>query len=195
MVILAVLVYAPAASAYTAVLRPNADLASTGWSIVGSASAWGALDDPVTETETPSEADYITTNATTGYRRIGMSTTKVGLGAVSKPTVWWYTPTSAAVRIQVYGTTGGAIASTTASGIGWHSLTFPLTGSQAQVDALYLDFRPTEAAATRIVSAAFIRFSVEPRVLWGSWIDGDVYTTKEEEENLLTANPSVQTSV
>jgi hypothetical protein len=180
--ILAVLVFAPSAYAYTALLRPDSDRTSTGWSVVGSASAWGALDDPVTEAETPSEADYITTSASTGYRRVNMSTTKIGGATISKPTVWWYTTTAAAVEVQVYGTGGSAMAKAVASGTGWHSLSFSLNGTQAQVDALYLDFRPSGAAATRSVSAAFIRFSLEPRVLWGSWIDGDVYTTKEEEE-------------
>jgi hypothetical protein len=155
-------------------------MTNTNWSVVGASTAWEALDDPVTEVEAPSNVDYITTTATTGSRRVGMSTAKVGLGAISKATAWWYTPTSAAVRIQVYGTGGGPIASTVASGVGWHSLSVPLTGAQAQVDALYLDFRPTEVAATRTVSAAFIRFNVEPRVLWGSWIDGDVYTKEGE---------------
>lgn len=172
----------PAASAETAVLRPNTDMTSTGWTVAGSSTAWGALDDPVIETELPSNVDNITTSATTGYRRVGMTTATVAGATVVNPTAWWYTPTASAVEVQVYGTGGAPLARGTASGIGWHSLTFKLSGAQAQVDALYLDFRPTEPAATRTVSAAFIRLSIEPKVMWGAWIDGDVYTTKKEEE-------------
>ncbi len=46
----------------TSYLRPNGDISTAEpWSITGASSAWGALDDNVTESETPSEADYIST--------------------------------------------------------------------------------------------------------------------------------------
>ncbi|HEU5105578.1 MAG TPA: glycosyl hydrolase [Solirubrobacterales bacterium] len=134
------------------------------------------------ETEVPSNADNITTTATTGSRRVGLTTTQLGAAKIVAPTAWWYTSTSPAVEVQVYGTGGGAIAKGSASGVGWHSLSFSLSGAQSQVDALYLDFRPTATSGTRTVSAAFVKFSLEPKVLWGAWIDGLVYTTEKEKE-------------
>ncbi len=175
------LVLAQAACASAIVLRPDADKASTGWAVVGAPTAWQALDDNVVETETPSGVDYITSSATTGYRRVDMSTANIAGAAIANPTVWWYTPTSATTEVQVYGTGGGPIAKGTAGGIGWHSLSLKLDGTQSQLNALYLDFRPSGAAATRSVSAAFIRLTVEPRVYWGAWIDGDVYTEEGKE--------------
>lgn len=181
LLLVAALVSVPAsASAYSSVLRPNVDMTSTGWSVVGASTAWEALDDPVIETEEPSNADYITTTATTGSRRVGMSTTRIGGATIAHATAWWYMSAPAAVEVQVYGNGGGYLAKTIASGIGWHSLEFKLSGSQVQVDALYLDFHPSGFSATRSVSAAFVCLNLEPRVMWGAWMDGDVYTKEGE---------------
>ena len=53
------LISTSAASAANIYLRPNGDNAGTSWSVSGAASAWDALNDPVTESQTPSNADYI----------------------------------------------------------------------------------------------------------------------------------------
>src|SRR5258707_15418802 len=52
---------AASTASITTYLRPNADRTSEfPWTPVGASSAWGALDDSITETETPSGTDYIT---------------------------------------------------------------------------------------------------------------------------------------
>src|SRR4249919_343413 len=163
------------------ILRPDADKASTGWTAVGAPTAWQALDDNVVETEVPSGSDYITTSEASGYRRVDLSTVSLAGVTIENPTVWWYTPTSATTEVQVYGTGGAPIAKGTASGVGWHSLSLKLAGTQTQLNALYLDFRPSGGAATRSVSAAFVRLILEPKIYWGAWIDGDVYTKEGEE--------------
>src|SRR5258705_2170401 len=60
-------------AATTSILRPNADVSSTGsWTVVGAGTASEALDDNVTETQTPSSTDYIGSSGAAGDMTVGL---------------------------------------------------------------------------------------------------------------------------
>jgi len=173
-----------ASASYNTYLRPVADYPGDRWTITGAASAWEALDDPVTEEQTPNTGDYISNSTTqSGNWGVNIDTQPLVGDTVKGATAWFYLSTPAAVKLEVRVKTnplGGdtLLASGTSSGTGWHSLSIDLKGSQALLDEVYFRFLSGTTSSVRTVSASFMKLNLEPsppKVYWGAWIDGDVY--------------------
>jgi hypothetical protein len=168
------------ASAAVSYLRPDSDSTRSGWSLVGATTAWAALDDQLTETQTPTTADYLTASKPAEAEVSLGSISLAGASALSA-TAWVYSATASqvVVRAQV-GLKGARLAEKTFANAGWNSMPVPLpaTITQSELDRLFLKINATTTASTQ-VRAAFLKLSYtgsRPRVYWGSWIDGDVYT-------------------
>lgn len=166
------------AEASTAYLRPNADMRLGGWSIISADRAWDALDDEVTELETPARESYVL--GAQRSLRLGLETMPIGGVDVTKATAWVYTPNSNAVTLQVKNGAGSVLTTGSFASSGWHAVTVQLNGSQSQLDNVSLALKGATASEPRraAVYAAFLRLGVtqpEPEVYWGSWMDGDVY--------------------
>ena len=172
------------ASAAVSYLRPDTDLNRGGWSPVGATTAWGALDDQVTETQTPTAADYLTTSKPAEAELDLGSVSLAGASALSA-SAWFYSSTASPVAFRVLiGRAGTKLAEKTFAHAGWNSMpvTLPAAITQSQFDRLVLELDATTTALTQ-VRAAFLKLSYtgsRPRVYWGSWIDGDVYTQPGE---------------
>lgn len=178
-----------AAASYNTYLRPVADYPGDRWTITGAATAWEALDDPVIEEQTPNNADYISNSTTqSGNWGVDIGTLPLVGDSINSSKAWLYLSTAAAVKLEVRvksNPLGGEtlLASSTQSGVGWHSVSVDLKGSQALLDEVYFRFLSGTTASTRTVSAAFLKLSVEPsspKVYWGAWIDGDVYGSESD---------------
>src|ERR1051326_5245427 len=180
---------AESTASVTNYIRPNGDRTSEfPWSPVGATSAWDALNDNVTETETPSTSDYITVtvpehSSRTYSSTVDLTTLSLAGQTVLSGTAWFYTSTTTATTLAIEVQGDHTIASKSFTGSGWHSLSVPLSGSQSQLDNLGLGFKAS-SAGTHQVSAAFLKLSIEPpahSIYWGAWMDGDVYTKEGEE--------------
>jgi len=177
------------AAGYNSYLRPKADYPGDRWTITGASSAWEALDDPVTEEQTPNNADYIS-NATTqsGNWGVDIDTQPLVGDSIKSATAWFYLSTPAAVKLNVRVNTnpfGGdtLLATGTFSGTGWHSVPVDLKASQALLDEVYFRFQSGTTTATRTVSATFLKVSLEPsppKVYWGADVDGEVYGSEHD---------------
>jgi Glycosyl hydrolase family 26 len=161
-----------AASAATVYLRPDGTVfTSKPWAVIGSTSAWDALNDEVTESQTPSAADYI---KSTGFQetRVSLGTANIRGVEITKATIWYYTSTSQPVEVK------SSADSTwqTSNSIGWHSRSETISG-QAALNELYLQLKSgSTTSVPREVLAAFLRIDTSgPKVYWGAWMDGDVY--------------------
>ncbi len=180
---LMVLIFAvsPAIASTTAYLRPNGDITtSEPWSIVGASKAWEALDDNVTELETPNNEDYISTAKVSPApsTKVELSTLSLAGQTPLSASAWFYTSTSSSVTLTVAAEGDHSEGSQTFSGSGWHSFSVPFSLNQNKLNTLSMKFAPTSGSGTRQISAALVRLSIEPpahSIYWGSWIDGDVY--------------------
>jgi beta-mannanase len=144
-------------------LRPNAVRSTEKpWTVTG-ASAWAALDDPVTPSATPNAADYIKASGTTTYTTdVDLTTTSLIGKDVTASKVWFYTSTTSKVKVELRGPSG-AIAATEPSSTGWHSLAVTLDETQAQLDGLYLRFVSLPGlSASQQVQAAFLELTTGP---------------------------------
>lgn len=180
-----------ALASYNSYLRPVADYPGDRWTITGAATAWEALDDPVTEEQLPNNADYISNSTTqSGNWGVNIGTVPLVKDTINSSTAWFYLSTSAAVKFEVRVKTnplGGdtLIANSTQSGVGWHSVSIDLKGSQALLDEIYFRFLSGTTASTRTVSAAFLKLNLEPsppKLYWGAWMDGDAKLLQEPPE-------------
>jgi hypothetical protein len=178
------LVQVGTASAAVSYLRPDTDFNRSGWALVGATTAWAALDDPVSEAETPTAADYLTTSKAAEAEVDLTSASLAGTSALSA-SAWFYSPTASQVVFRVLaGRAGAKLAEKTFAHAGWNSMpvTLPATISQSELDRLVLKLNATTTALSQ-VRAAFLKLTYtasRPRVYWGSWIDGDVYTEAGE---------------
>jgi len=200
------LIWVSSAAATSLYLRPDADNASPLWSVTGATSRWDALNDPVTESETPSSSDYITrVSGIAPQLNVELGTTsRAGLKVLSA-SAWFYTPDATPIAMTVVDGTNGfepSLASKTSSSPGWQNVTFALPSSQTKLDGLRLKFASSGfSSGTRRIYVAFVRLNVEvpsTSIYWGSWIDGDVYTKSPEPtwpdapygDTLLNPNPT-----
>lgn len=145
-------------------LRPNATrVTANPWSVVGAASAWAALDDPVTPAATPATTDLIEESGNTiRTTDVDLTTTSLIDRDITSAKVWFHTTTTTKVRAELRGPSG-AIAGTEPASLGWHSLTVALDGTQAQLDGLYLRFVSIHTApAIERVQAAFLELTTAP---------------------------------
>lgn len=188
---MAILLLVPvgAKASVTAYLRPDANHSTSPWAVVGASRAWEALDDAVTESQTPSSRDYVSYSGGEPWSdlKVDVGTASLAGGQVLAARAWFYTPNASPIRLEVR--LPGEVSPLAVANFqtkGWHSLSIPLDGSQAELDELFLDFNKTaaEVAGSRQVYAAFVRLSYEtppaPRpaqaeVYWGAWMDGEVY--------------------
>lgn len=172
------------ASAAVSYLRPDSDFNRSGWNLVGATTASATLDDPVTETGTPTTADYLTANKPAEAEVSLSSVSLAGTSALSA-TAWFYSATASPVVIRILvGRQGPKLTEKTFAHTGWNSMPVPLpaTIAQSELDRLALKLNATTTALVQ-VRAAFLKLSYtasRPRVYWGSWIDGDVYTAAGE---------------
>jgi hypothetical protein len=189
LLVIAVVAPAGASASVTTYLRPTAtSTSSTPWSITGAASAWQALDDPVTSSETPSATDYISANVSHNEGKqteVGGFSGLSGLAGASSftATAWFYTPTSTAVELRVRNSSH-AVLSKTFTGAGWHSLAFPVSQSILEAGELSLRFDSGTTSGLRQIYAAFIEASYQPAsasVYWGARMDGDVALLEGKE--------------
>jgi Glycosyl hydrolase family 26 len=174
------------ASAATTYLRPNADRAATGWSAVGAPTAWQALADPITPAETPSSASYVQPKCSpgcSGSLSVDMSSTSLAGITGATATAWFYTPeaswiTMAVRRPGLYSNLGSGLFTTA----GWHSVTFTVP-AQPVLDDVALFFTNNSLTGLPKIYSALIQLNYTPaipKVYWGAWIDGDVYTASGE---------------
>jgi hypothetical protein len=146
----------PTSNTLTTRLRPNGDRATESpWTVVGSSTAWDALNDEVTETQTPSSSDYITTSSPFTATEVDVGTTSLAGPAVREASAWFYTPTSSSVTLEVK-SGGSVLAKGTFADAGWHSVPFRVDGIQSRLDDLTLRFAGSNLS-TRQVNAAFVR--------------------------------------
>jgi hypothetical protein len=176
------------ASAATTYLRPNADRSTAGWNIVGASTAWQALSDPVTQAETPTSANYIQTKYSFGCssEALGVEVGSTSLAGVTglTATAWFYTPDSTSVRLEIRRQNLFILGSGTFSSVGWHAVAFS-PNSQLDLDDLSLYFQKPILSGNigPRVYAAQIQLTYtapSPKVYWGAWMDGDVYTKSGE---------------
>jgi hypothetical protein len=162
---------AEAASFY---LRPNESSSyrpGKTWLPVGASNVWEAVDDPVTEAQTPTLSDYM---EATGSQEefLGLTSMYINGAAGLKATAWYYTSTTSPVEFE---STGDSTWQTTST-IGWHSRSVSVP-SQLALNELRFYFRSSGSLATpRQVPVAFLKLEAAPKVYWGAWMDGDVYS-------------------
>jgi Glycosyl hydrolase family 26 len=160
------------ANAATYYLRPNAVEGSGGmmWEVVGASTAWEAVDDGVTESETPSSSDYITTTKSNWRDVFQLGTHSISGVSVTSAAVWYYTATTGEVKVKAAG------ASQTTSTVGWHSMSVTVS-SQAALDGFAITVEAgANPIAKRQLLATFLKIETSgPKVYWGAWMDGEVY--------------------
>lgn len=167
------------ACAATTYLRPNEDLSSTGsWTAVGAPTAWEALDDGVTQAQTPSGSDYIASSGASGYTTVGLKTMSLAGATGVQITAWFYTATAGETTVDVLRADGSTlVARAIATAPGWTSvpLTEPLR--QPELDTAVLRIR-SALSQPQQVRAAFLAVTytpAAPSVYWGARMDGEVY--------------------
>jgi hypothetical protein len=173
---LAGLALADSAMASTTYLRPNEDLELGSWSIVGTASAWDALNDNITPSETPTSSDYVTTSSG-GRLKLAMETISLAGTTEQSITAWFYTPTADGTRLEVRTGSGDLLAKVDVKSTGWHSVSLKRPVQQWELDTVYMRFERIGGSIPKIY-AAFLNLSYNQsatKVYWGSWIDGEVY--------------------
>lgn len=153
-------------------LRPNADERVEGWSLVGATSAWDALNDSVTETQTPSATDYITHVG--GFAIFGclveLEDPNLSEAQPISATARFYTPDSSSIKMAVRSLLPSGwtevLATVSSSQPGWKSVSFPLTisgGQAVNLSSLTLHFlKNGSESGSRRVYATFVQLAVEP---------------------------------
>lgn len=166
-------------------LRPNEDLlVEDGWSVVGAPTASGALDDQVTESQTPELGDYVAASNSTKKLRFGLESMSLAGATQLEATAWIYTSVPDEVVLEVFSASNKLVAKSNVSGTGWHSVVVKLPTPQSQLDGAYFVLTPVSKSVSPRVAAAFLKVVSEPsaaKVYWGAWMDGDVYTQPGEE--------------
>jgi hypothetical protein len=163
----------------TALLRP--DIVKTAGTVtaIGAPTIWDALNDDVVETEVPAPADYVELPPSgPAVFEVGLSSVFVPPEATATGTAWFYMSTAVPVSLRVAAGPKVLAGPTEFSTPGWHSV--PLPGSLSQSTINDLVFRISRSTGTKVavVHSAFLRLSVngtDPKVLWGSWIDSEIY--------------------
>ena len=150
------------AATTTSYLRPNVDITSQ-WTAVGAAKAWEALDDEVTEQETPGSSDYIYGK----NKLLFATTTEVGLTSVSlsgktvvSADAYFYMSNVGGVTLAVV-SGSGTLAAQTFVTAGWHKVAVPLSNNQSLLDnaSIVLSTASTEI---QTVHAAFVKLVSQP---------------------------------
>ena len=173
------LIGAAGADANVAYLRPDVDKAPGSGVPVGATRIWDALNDDLTEAETPSGVDYLNLLAT-GPRQVELDLSSVFIpsGSSVSASAWIYSADSRPVSLRVLslaGTLAGPVEFTTP---GWHSVAVSLSASQQQLDNVRLKLSVPSGSGGANVYSAFLRLVVSdslPKVYWGSWIDSEIY--------------------
>jgi len=153
-------------------LRPNGQGSSLkNWKVTGAPSVWEALDDPVTETETPTATDYIYSESPQESKVDFQTVTLTGVSVV-KAQAWYY----AANSQPFYVCAGTGCTLTKSSTSGWNMVPFTIS-TQADLDEARIYFAaPSYLTPSRQVRAAFLKIETDgPHAYWGAWMDGDVY--------------------
>ena len=176
-------VSAPPASATvsTTYLRPNTVVGLGSWSPTGATSAWDALNDGITETQTPTSVDYVSTSAASTKFKVGLGSASLAGGKVISASAWFYTSNANPVSFKA----STAETWSAFSSVGWHSVPLTLTASQNQLDNISLEFNSGSGTSNRAVQVAFLKLGLElaaPSIYWGAWMDGDVRLLKEPPE-------------
>jgi hypothetical protein len=165
---------AASASAATYYLRPNGAVSGplSAWEVTGASTAWEALDDNVTESETPSSSDYISTSKSGRAVDLEMATHSISGVSVTGATYWYYTTTSNPVQARAY----NQLTFTTTSSPGWHSLSTSIS-SKIDLKNTFLELKTgVVGSGERRILAVFLKIETSgPNVYWGAWMDGDVY--------------------
>lgn len=141
------------------------------WAAVGAPTVWEALDDPVKETQTPTTADYISSN-TLQESGITFGTVNITGVSVLKAQAWYYSANTQ----PFYVCAGQGCTYTTSSTAGWNMVPISIT-NQSDLDESRIFFRSLSSSSPpRQVLAAFLKIETNgPHVYWGAWMDGDVY--------------------
>ena len=166
-------IFATNASAAITYLRPNADVSLGSWSLTGATTAWDALNDGMTESETPSSSDYLSTSTASTKAKVGLSSTSLAGNKLVSATGYFYTANANPVSFKA----STSEAWSNFSSMGWHSVPITLNGTQNQLDNLALEFNSGSGTTSRIVRAAFLKPNLEliaSKLYWGAWMDGDV---------------------
>jgi len=153
-------------------LRPNGQGSSLkNWKVTGAPSVWEALDDPVTETETPTTTDYIYSESPQESKVDFQTVTLTGVSVV-KAQAWYY----AANAQPFYVCAGPGCTLTKSSTPGWNMVPFTIS-TQADLDEARIYFAASSfLTPARQVRAAFLKIETDgPHAYWGAWMDGDVY--------------------
>jgi hypothetical protein len=167
-----------ASAATTTYLRPNADASPMSWSVTGGTSAWNALNDEVTELQTPGSVDHISTSTSFSRARIDLESTSLAGNKVLSASAWFYTANANPIRFRPTNAENW----TTVSSAGWHSVSVPTSFAQVTLDNFKLEFESSSGTSTRVVEAAFLKLTLElatPKIYWGAWMDGDVKLLEE----------------
>lgn len=171
------LMFTSLASATIVNLRPNADISIDRWTITGASTAWDALNEGVTEAQTPSGGDYISVSPQPiGVAEVGLTTTPIAGASALTATAWYYTPDSGDVELEVRNGVQ-KLGLGESSSKGWHSVSTSLS-TQQQLDNASLLMRPASSGGTKTVYAAFLRLSftpATPKLYWGARMDGETY--------------------
>jgi Glycosyl hydrolase family 26 len=168
------LVVPSVASASTHYLRPNAtEFTSKPWGVVGAATSWEALNDSVTEAETPAATDSIQDTAGSREARVGLATLNLSGISVTKAQIWYYAANNQPFEVR----SSSDLTWQLSNSAGWHSISQTIA-SQEALNNLAIRFRTTGSTTTpRQVQAAFLKIETNgPKVYWGAWMDGDVYS-------------------
>lgn len=176
---LVALAAADGACAATTNLRPNEDLSSTGsWAAVGAPTAWEALDDNVTQAQTPSNADYIASSGEYGYATVGLKSMSLAGVTAVQMTAWVYLTGAGETIIDVLKSEGGArVGRVYATAPGWTSVPLAEPLRQPELDTAVLRIRSTLGNPQQ-APAGFLAVTytpATPSVYWGARMDGEVY--------------------
>lgn len=150
-----------AGAAAIAYLRPTQDAGTYAiWSATGAPSKADALNDILTENQTPEGSDYVSTSTSSGAQfSVLMSDVSLGGGNVTSAKAWFYTTTATRMSAAVIdGSTGGTLATQIFTTSGWHSI--PFTASQSQLNNLRFSFSKEFGAPGPRIDAALIRLEV-----------------------------------
>lgn len=167
------------AGAATTYLRPNADLSSTGsWAVTGAGTAWQALDDSVTTTQTPSSTDYITSSGVAGYTTVGLQTMSLAGATGVQMTAWVYTANANETIVDVLKADDGArVARAFVTAPGWNAIPLEEPLKQPDLDTAVLRIRSLLNKPQQVL-AGFLAVTYEPatpKVYWGARMDGETY--------------------
>ncbi|HVD86024.1 MAG TPA: hypothetical protein VNB59_01310, partial [Solirubrobacterales bacterium] len=123
-----VLLPAAASATTTHYLRPDGTQStSKPWGIVGGGTAWDVLNDEVTESETPSAADYIAETQGGRETRVSLATMNIRGVSVTKAQIWYYAATNQPFEVR----SSADLTWQVSNSVGWHSLGQTVTSQAA----------------------------------------------------------------